>query len=171
MNQDVSVRPATEDDLPAILAIYNDAVINTTAIWNDTPVDLENRRQWFAGRMAKNYPVLVAERAGEVIGYASYGDWRAFEGFRHTMEHSVYVRSDRKGGGTGTALMQALIEEAQARAVHVLIACIEAGNAASIGLHEKLGFRLVGCFGEVGQKFGRWLDLTCMELRLPRQSA
>ncbi|MCX8998494.1 GNAT family N-acetyltransferase [Rhizobiaceae bacterium BDR2-2] len=167
MTQAVFVRPAAEADLPAILAIYNDAVLNTTAIWNETPVDLDNRRVWFAGRAARNQPVLVAESDGEVIGYASYGDWRAFEGFRHTMEHSVYVRSDRKGAGTGAKLMEALIAVAAERGVHVLIGCIEAENAASIRLHEKLGFRLVGRFGEVGQKFGRWLDLTCMELRLP----
>lgn len=167
MDQAVPVRPATLADLPAILAIYNDAVLNTTAIWNETPVDLENRRAWYESRTARNQPILVAERDGEVIGYASYGDWRAFEGFRHTMEHSVYVRSDRKGRGTGAALMEALITAAMNRGVHVLIGCIEAENVASIRLHEKLGFRFVGRFSEVGQKFGRWLDLACMELRLP----
>lgn len=166
MENSVTIRPATEADLPAILAIYNDAVANTTAIWNDTLVDLDNRRQWMQARLAGNNPVLVAERADEVIGYATYGDWRAFDGFRQTKEHSVYVRSDRKGGGAGTLLMQALVLTARERGVHVLVACIEAGNAASIRLHEKLGFRHVGTFAEVGQKFGRWLDLTCMELRL-----
>lgn len=166
MENSVTIRPATEADLPSILAIYNDAVANTTAIWNDTLVDLDNRRQWMQARLAGNNPVLVAERADEVIGYATYGDWRAFDGFRQTKEHSVYVRSDRKGGGAGTLLMQALVLTARERGVHVLVACIEAGNAASIRLHEKLGFRHVGTFAEVGQKFGRWLDLTCMELRL-----
>lgn len=166
MENSVTIHPATEADLPAILAIYNDAVANTTAIWNDTLVDLDNRRQWMQARLAGNNPVLVAERADEVIGYATYGDWRAFDGFRQTKEHSVYVRSDRKGGGAGTLLMQALVLTARERGVHVLVACIEAGNAASIRLHEKLGFRHVGTFAEVGQKFGRWLDLTCMELRL-----
>lgn len=167
MDQAVLIRPAAEADLSAILAIYNDAVLHTTAIWNETPVDLDNRRAWFEGRIARNQPVLVAEVAGEVVGYASYGDWRAFEGFRQTQEHSVYVRTDRKGKGTGAQLMKSLIETATQRGVHVLIGCIEAENAASIRLHEKLGFRFVGRFGEVGQKFGRWLDLTCMELRLP----
>ncbi len=167
MDQPVTLRPATEADLPAILDIYNDAVLNTTAIWNETPVDLENRIAWFSARAKAGYPVLVAERGGEVIGYASYGDWRAFEGFRRTMEHSVYVRADRKGAGTGRRLMEALIAEASTRGVHVLVGCIEAGNEASIRLHEKLGFRFVGRFEEVGFKFGRWLDLTCMELRLP----
>lgn len=160
------VRDAREDDLPVILEIYNDAVLNTTAIWNETPVDLDNRRLWMRQRLAAGHPLLVAERGGETIGYATYGPWRSIEGFRHTMEHSVYVRADRKGAGVGRMLMQALIEEAGKRGVHVLVGCIEAENIASIRLHEKLGFRLVGRFGEVGHKFGRWLDLTCMELRL-----
>lgn len=167
MDQPVTLRPAIEADLPAILDIYNDAVLNTTAIWNDVLVDLENRLAWFSARSKAGYPVLVAECGGEVIGYASYGDWRAFDGYRYTKEHSVYVRADRKGAGTGRRLMEALIAEAAARGVHVLIGCIEAGNEASIRLHEKLGFRFVGRFEEVGFKFGRWLDLTCMELRLP----
>ncbi|UWU25667.1 GNAT family N-acetyltransferase (plasmid) [Rhizobium sp. CB3060] len=170
MENAIGIRPAVEADLPAILDIYNDAVRNTTAIWNETLVDLPNRREWFADRMSKNHPVLVAERQGEVVGYATYGVWRVIEGFRQTMEHSVYVRSDRKGGGIGSALMQALISEARARHIHVLVACIEAENLGSIKLHEKLGFKTVGRFGQVGQKFGRWLDLLCMELPLQEAS-
>lgn len=99
MNPAVRIRPASDSDLQAILGIYNDAVQNTTAIWNETLVDLPDREAWFAERRAKNFPVVVAEKDGEVIGYATYGLWRAVEGFRYTMEHSVYVRSDRKGKG------------------------------------------------------------------------
>jgi len=160
------IRDATEADLPAILEIYNDAVANTTAIWNDTQVDLANRRAWFEARGARNFPVLVADMDGEVAGYVSYGDWRAFDGFRHTVEHSVYVHPDHRGAGLGRDMMRALIRVAGERGVHVMIACVEAGNAASIRLHESLGFRNVGTFSEVGTKFGRWLDLTCLELKL-----
>ena len=160
------IRDATEADLPAILEIYNDAVANTTAIWNDTQVDLANRRTWFEARGARNFPVLVADMDGEVAGYVSYGDWRAFDGFRHTVEHSVYVHPDHRGVGLGRDMMRALIRVAGERDVHVMIACVEAGNAASIRLHESLGFRNVGTFSEVGTKFGRWLDLTCLELKL-----
>lgn len=160
------IRDATEADLPAILEIYNDAVANTTAIWNDTQVDLANRRTWFEARGARNFPVLVADLDGEVAGYVSYGDWRAFDGFRHTVEHSVYVHPDHRGVGLGRDMMRALIRVAGERDVHVMIACVEAGNAASIRLHESLGFRNVGTFSEVGTKFGRWLDLTCLELKL-----
>nr|WP_210311800.1 GNAT family N-acetyltransferase [Rhizobium soli] len=160
------IRDATEADLPAILEIYNDAVANTTAIWNETLVDLANRRDWFAARQARGFPVLVADEDGVVKGYASYGDWRAFEGFRHTVEHSVYVHREARGEGIGRLLMRELITRAASNGIHVMIACVEAGNAASIRLHERLGFRLTGTFSEVGIKFGRWLDLACMELRV-----
>jgi phosphinothricin acetyltransferase len=163
------IRDAAQADLPGIMAIYNDAVANTTAIWNETEVDLENRRQWFAARKERGFPVLVTERDGAIAGYASYGDWRPFEGFRHTVEHSVYVHWDHRGAGIGRQLMEALIARARAGSIHVMVAAIEAGNTASISLHERLGFRVTGTFSEVGIKFGRWLDLTCMELKLPMQ--
>ena len=162
----VELRDATVDDLSGIMEIYNDAVLSTTAIWNDVLVDLENRREWFAARKSRGFPVIVAILDGKVAGYASYGDWRAFDGYRHTREHSVYVHKDARGHGIGKKLMQALIDHAAGNDVHVLIAAIESENTASIRLHESLGFRVVGRFSEVGTKFGRWLDLTCMELKL-----
>lgn len=168
MNETVTLHDATEADLPAIRDIYNHAVEHTTAIWNETLVDLENRRDWFKARKARNFPVIVAMRDGKVAGYASYGDWRAFDGYRHTVEHSVYVEKDCRGHGIGEGLMRELVERAAAAGVHVMIAGIEAENTASIRLHEKLGFRIAGTFLEVGTKFGRWLDLTCMELRVPK---
>jgi L-amino acid N-acyltransferase YncA len=161
------IRDAAEADLPGILAIYNDAVENTTAIWNETLVDLANRRTWLAERNAAGFPVLVAVNpAGEVLGYASYGTWRTIEGFRHTVEHSVYVRGDQRGQGLGPALMQALIERAHAAALHVMVAAIESENAASIRLHQRLGFVTTGQMPQVGRKFDRWLDLTFMQLIL-----
>lgn len=167
MEQAALIRDAREDDMGAVMEIYNDAVANTTAIWNDEQVDLENRLDWFRTRRARGFPVLVAEFEGRVAGYASYGDWRAFDGFRHTVEHSVYVEKDHQGAGIGKLLMQALIKRASENGIHVMIAGIEANNSASIALHEKLGFRNGGTFREVGKKFGRWLDLTFMELRVP----
>ena len=161
------LRDATETDLPAIRDIYNHAVEHTTAIWNETVVNLANRVEWFNARKARGFPVLVAERNGRIAGYASYGDWRAFDGYRHTVEHSVYVEKDNQGAGIGKLLMQALIRRASENGIHVMIAGIEANNSASIALHEKLGFRNGGTFREVGKKFGRWLDLTFMELRVP----
>jgi phosphinothricin acetyltransferase len=160
------LRDATQADLPAILAIYNHAVAETTAIWNEVLVDLDNRKAWFEARHARGFPILVAEVDGVIAGYASYGDWRPFDGFRHSVEHSVYVEKEHYGRGIGKALMTALIERARAGTIHVMVAAIEAGNLGSIALHTSLGFRLVGTHHEVGRKFGRWLDLTMMELKL-----
>lgn len=158
---------ATTADLPGILAIYNDAVLSSTAIWNDDPVDLANRQAWFAARQQQGYPVLVArDAAGAVLGYASFGDWRPFDGFRHSVEHSVYVRADRRGQGLGPALLGALIERARACGKHVMVAAIESGNAASIRLHQRLGFVTCGQMSQVGCKFGRWLDLSLLQLTL-----
>ncbi|WP_375740373.1 GNAT family N-acetyltransferase [Pseudomonas boanensis] len=161
------IRNAQGQDLEGVLAIYNDAVQNTTAIWNETLVDLANRRAWLAERTAAGFPVLVAvDDSGTVLGYASYGTWRSIEGFRHTVEHSIYVRNDQRGQGLGPALMQALIEHARAASLHVMVAAIESGNATSIRLHERLGFITTGQMPQVGRKFGRWLDLTFMQLIL-----
>lgn len=94
----MDIRDAVEADIPAITDIYNHAVVNTTAIWNDTEVDFTNRKNWVADRTKLGYPVLVAvDDNGQVVGYASFGDWRAFDGYRHTVEHSVYVRVDQRG--------------------------------------------------------------------------
>lgn len=161
------IRAAIQDDLPIICDIYNDAVANTTAIWNDTLVDVANRTAWLKARTDVGYPVLVAvSDEGDVIGYASFGDWRAFDGYRHTVEHSVYVHKDRRGGGIGRKLMEALIAEAERLGKHVMIAGIESENAASIRLHAQLGFEDTDRLREVGTKFGRWLDLTFMQLVL-----
>lgn len=160
------LRDALPDDLPGILGIYNDAVANTTAIWNETPVDLANRLAWFEARAQQGYPILVAVDESGVLGYASFGDWRPFEGFRRTVEHSVYVRGDQRGKGLGPDLMEALIERARHCNKHVMVAAIESGNAASIRLHERLGFNITGQMPQVGVKFGRWLDLTFMQLYL-----
>ncbi|PTQ67607.1 GNAT family N-acetyltransferase [Pseudomonas sp. GV071] len=167
------IRDAVSADLPAIRDIFNDAVLNTTAIWMDGVVDLANREAWFAARAQQGYPILVAvDEADAVVGYASYGDWRPFDGFCNTVEHSVYVRSDQRGKGVGPLLMQALMARCKAGGKHVMVAAIESGNAASIRLHERLGFITTGQMPQVGRKFGRWLDLTFMQLILtPERSA
>lgn len=162
----MQIRAASEQDVDAITAIYNEAVENTAAIWNDVVVDVENRRVWLADRTGSGYPVLVAVDDDVVLGYATFGDWRAFDGYRHTVEHSVYVRTDSHGRGVGKALMIELMECARRLDKHVMIAGVEAGNTGSIRLHEKLGFVEVGHLPQVGAKFGRWLDLVFMQLVL-----
>ncbi|MGV8843152.1 MAG: GNAT family N-acetyltransferase [Pseudomonas sp.] len=162
------IRDAVAADLPGILLIYNDAVLHSTAIWNETEVDLANRRDWLAERNTAGWPVLVArDAAGHVLGYANYGSWRSIEGFRHTVEHSVYVRAEQRGQGLGALLLQALIARASNSGVHVMVAAIERENAASIRLHQRLGFVISGQMPQVGRKFERWLDLTFMQLILP----
>lgn len=164
------IRDAQASDLPALCDIFNDAVRNTTAIWLDAEVDLANRQSWFAARRAQGYPILVACDASDaVLGYASFGDWRAFDGFCHTVEHSVYIRADQRGKGLAKPLMAALIERAIGCDKHVMVAAIESGNAASIALHQRLGFSTTGQMPQVGRKFGRWLDLTFMQLILTPQ--
>ncbi len=160
------IRPAAETDLNAILAIYNDAVARTTAIWNDQPVDLANRRAWFAARTAQGFPVLVAEEDALTVGYGSFGDFRPFDGYRFTVEHSVYVAEGVRRRGIASALLASLEERARTMGKHVMVGGIAADNEASLKLHARLGFVEVGRMPEVGFKFDRWLDLVLMQKTL-----
>lgn len=162
------VRDARESDLPAILAIHNANIATSTAIWDLEQVGLPERAAWFRDRTAAGMPILVAEIDGELAGYASYGPWRPKAGYRFSVENSVYVDERFHRRGVATALLSALLERARAAGtVHAMIAGIESGNAASIALHERFGFRIAGQFPEVGHKFGGWMDLTLMQLTLP----
>ncbi len=161
-----SVGRAGEAHLPGILAIYNHAVEHSTAIWNDVLVDLENRRQWWRGRTESGFPILVAVEDGAVLGYASYGPFRPFDGYRQTVEHSVYVAERARRRGVARALMQALEAEARRVGMRVMVGGIAGDNAPSLRLHEKLGFKETARMPEVGQKFGRYLDLVLMQKML-----
>ena len=160
------VRDARLTDIPSILAIYNDMIIHTTAVYDEEPHSLAQRTQWFNDRQAQGFPVLVAELDQEILGFASYGTFRPWQGFKHTVEHAVYVSNQAQGKGIGRALMLSLIERAQQQGIHVMVAGIDASNEASIQLHEKLGFTTSGILHEVGRKFDRWLDLQFMTKRL-----
>lgn len=160
------IRDTTTEDLPSILDIHNDAIRNTTAIWDETEVGLDERMAWLDGRLRGGYPVLTAVVDGRVAGYASYAQWRPKSGYRSTVEHSVYVSGDFHRRGIASALMTELIERAKSAGIHALIGVIESSNTTSIALHEKFGFVTVGEMPEVGIKFDRWLDLTLMQLTL-----
>lgn len=163
----MKIRPASQHDLEAITEIYNSAVQNTTAIWNENTVDTDNRAQWLYAHQLKGYPVLVVvDDDNQALGYATYDDWRAWDGYRHTIEHSVYVRESAQGKGLGTLLLEELIRKAQESGKHMMVAGISADNTGSIKLHERLGFEIIGTMPQVGAKFGRWLDLTFMQLML-----
>ena len=167
----VQIRDADDSDLPAITEIHNHAVVHTTAIWNEDAVDVADRAAWLADRTARGYPVIVAVDDSGLVGYASYAQWRPHSGYKHTVEHSVYVRGDQRGRGIGKTLMAELIERARAAGLHVMIGGIESGNVASIVLHERLGFAEVGRMPQVGAKFGRWLDLSMLQLMLDDRPA
>ncbi len=158
-----SIIDADKESLPGILAIYNHAVEHSTAIWNDAPVDLDNRLTWWRGRVDAGFPVLVAVASGEILGYGSYGPFRAFAGYRGTVEHSVYVAEGARRRGVASGLVRALEERARAAGLHVMLGGIAADNDASLQLHERLGFVETGRLPEVGRKFGRWLDLVFMQ--------
>ena len=159
----VQILDATESDLAGLLTIYNDVIATSTAIYSHLPVALDERRQWWRVRVAQGYPVLVARAAGGVLGFASFGDFRAWPGYRFTVEHSVHIRSDRRGLGIGRRLVEAVFPYAIVLGKHVMIGAIDASNDASIKFHGRLGFREVARFQEVGFKFGRWLDLVFMQ--------
>jgi phosphinothricin acetyltransferase len=161
-----SIRPATEADLEAILAIYNRAVATTTAIWNDTLVDLGNRRAWLEARRTQGYPVLVAIAGDTLAGYGTFGDFRPFDGYRHSVEHSVYVAEACRRQGIASTLLLGLIDDARRIGKHVIIGGIAADNVGSLALHTKMGFVETGRLPEVGTKFGRWLDLVFMQKML-----
>ncbi len=160
----MTVRPATPADLPGILAIYNEAVLNTTASYDYEPRTLEHRTQWFEERRRDNYPVLVAvDEAGEVVGWSALNPFHARIGYRFTSENSVYVAATWRGKGIGRALLGPLLAAGRARGLHAILAVIDADNEASIRLHAAFGFEKVGHFKQTGFKFGRWLDVVYME--------
>ena len=162
----MEIREATAQDLPGMLAIYNDVVATSTAIYRDIPMTLDEYERWFRARVDQGYPVLVAVTDGEVAGFATFGDFRTWPGYRFTVEHSVHVRANQRGGGIGSRLVRTLIERATQLGKHMMIAGVDAENAASIRFHERLGFESAAHLREVGFKFGRWLDLVLMQRRL-----
>ncbi|MTI00049.1 GNAT family N-acetyltransferase [Roseibium sp. RKSG952] len=162
-NTSVKIRPAELRDLPALLAIYNHAVAHLTALWTDRLEDLDGRRSWLLARRNAGFPVLVAvDGEDQVLGYGSYGWFRPADGYRKTVEHSVYVNPGLQGGGIGTALLKALIDHAKSAGMHVMIAAIDGENGGSIRFHEQHGFAESGRLPQAGTKFGRWLDLVLM---------
>ncbi|MGO1379168.1 MULTISPECIES: GNAT family N-acetyltransferase [unclassified Corynebacterium] len=165
-NTRIKIRPAVESDIPTITAIYNDAVRTTVAVWNDEVVDEDNRLAWLRSYQQPGTRAIVAEQDGEVLGYATYGEFRHYDGFRHTVENSIYVDGTRRAGGVGTALLQALVADAREAGKHVMVAAIEGGNTASLKLHAKIGFQECGTVRQVGTKFDRWLDMTLMQIIL-----
>jgi L-amino acid N-acyltransferase len=172
LSQDLMIRAARETDLPGILAIYNDVIASSTAIYSIEPSTLQERATWLATRTEQGFPVIVAEVEHQVAGFASFGEFRGvWPGYRHSVEHSVHVSSDWRGRGIGTRLTSALFPLATAMGKHVMIGGIDADNEISLRMHERLGFQRVAHLHEVGRKFGRWLDLVLVQRYLDEPGA
>ncbi len=164
---DIDIRLAQKNDIAAITDIYNDIIETSTAVYSDEKVTPQNRLEWFLDRQADQFPTYVALLDGQVVGFASYGKFRGgFYGYRKTVEHSIHVATSCRGVGVGSRLMQALISHAKAQGLHVMIGAVDADNEKSIGFHQKHGFTKAAILEEVGTKFGRWLDLQFMHLKL-----
>jgi L-amino acid N-acyltransferase YncA len=159
------IRLAEASDTEAVRAIRNHVIEHSTAAWTTQTVSPGDARTWLAENLARR-SAYVAEAGGQVIGYASWAPWRAGNGYRRTVEDSVYLAGGHQERGLGTELLTTLVTGAAASGAHVMMACIESSNARSLALHRRLGFELVGTAREVGTKFGRWLDLTMMRRAL-----
>ena len=166
MGERIEIRSAREEDLPAILDIYNHVIINTTAVYSEKPHTLQMRKDWYDDRLRSNFPVYVGDFGGQIAGFSSFGHFRAWPCYRYTVEVSVYVEASFRGRGISKLLLSALVKRAEEMNIHALIAGISADNEVSVNLHRSFGFEEVAHFKQVGYKFGRWLDLKFLELLL-----
>ncbi|SDM50756.1 phosphinothricin acetyltransferase [Fictibacillus solisalsi] len=160
------IREATSNDLKDILAIYNDAILNTTAVYAYQPQTLENRQIWYQQKRDENYPILVYEQDNKVVGFATFGPFRAWPAYKYSIEHSMYVDKEHRKKGIGTSLLKELIAIARQREYITLIAGIDAANEKSIAIHKNFGFVHAGTIKKAGFKFNRWLDLAFYQLEL-----
>jgi L-amino acid N-acyltransferase YncA len=162
----IILRDALESDLPAILEIYNDIILTTTAIYSEESHTLQMRLDWFNDRKQAGFPVIVAEQNSVLVGFATYGKFRVWPCYRFTVEHSLYVHRDNRGQGISKILLQEIISLAKSAGMHALIAGVDSENDISLQLHLKFGFIQIARFKEVGFKFNRWLDLIFLEMIL-----
>ncbi|CAN5168842.1 GNAT family N-acetyltransferase [soil metagenome] len=160
----INIRHASKQDLQEILDIYNDAILNTTAVFQYDVHTIEMRKEWFAQKQKDGFPVFVAVEDNTAVGFSTFGPFRNWQGYRFSVEHSIYVHVNHRGKGIGKLLMQPLIDAAKQMNMHTIIAGIDADNKTSIHFHKQFGFTEVGYIKEVGWKFERWLDLVFMQL-------
>lgn len=160
------IRQANEKDLNDILEIYNDAILNTTAIYTYKAQTFEERKLWFNNKIEDGYPVFVYEENNRTIGFSTYGPFRAWPAYKYTIEHSVYVKADCRNKGVGTALLNEVIKDAVKKEYATIVAGIDSANDKSIKMHEKFGFKYSGTIKRAGYKFEKWLDLVFYQLNL-----
>jgi len=159
----VEIRDATLSDFEAITEIYNDVVLTSTATYNEQPATVEERIAWWRARQEQQYPVLVAAEGGAVLGFASFGDFRAWPGYRFTVEGTIHIAAAARGKGNGRQLLDELTARARSMGKHIMIAGVDSGNAASLQFLTRYGFEQVGHLRQVGYKFGRYLDLVFLQ--------
>lgn len=151
----------------AILAIFNEAIVHSTALYDYQPRTPQNMVAWFEAKRKGNFPVVgIEDEQGKLLAFGSYGSFRAWPAYKYTVEHSVYVHKEHRGQGLGRQVLQLLIARAREQQLHALVAAIDASNTGSVTLHERLGFQHVGTLPQVGFKFERWLDLAFYQLLL-----
>lgn len=158
----------THEHLEAIRAIFNEAIVNSTALYDYEPRSPEVMEAWWAAKQASNLPVIgVLDENGMLMGFGSYGPFRPHAAYQYSVEHSIYVDGRFRGRGLGKELLSRLIDRATQQGYHMMIGVIDAENAGSIALHAKAGFEPCGHIRHAGYKFGRWLDLALYQLVLP----
>lgn len=168
------IRDATSDDMSEVSELYNALVATTTVAWTETPEALTDRIDWFGRQRDRGWPVLVAEDAGEIVGFTAYESFRGdgkWPGYRYTVEHTIHVRGDQWGRGIGRGLLTELMERARRAGMHAMVGAVDGANRDSIAFHRRLGFVEVARMPEVGRKFDRWLDLVLMQRILDEPSA
>lgn len=165
------IRCQPERHAAPILAIFNEAIVNSTALYDYKPRTSEMIDGWFEAKTRGNFPIIgVEEGNGELMGFSSYGPFRAFPAYKYTVEHSIYVDTRFRRRGVGRVLLEQLIEAARGQDYHVLVGGIDSTNQGSIALHERFGFVHCGTVRQAGFKFGRWLDLAFYQLVLETPS-
>lgn len=163
----MTLKPCSEEQLPEILDIYNHAILHTTALYDYKTRNMEMMNSWYADKKTHNHPIIGAfDEENTLLGFATYGMYRVRPAYKYTVEHSVYVRHDKRGQGTGKILLQEIIRIAEEQNYHVMVGVIDAENQISRKLHEAEGFELNGIWKEVGYKFGKWLDAAYYQLTL-----
>ena len=159
----MQIRDAVPADFEQITAIYNEVLIHTTAIYNDRPATVEERIAWWHSRVEQGFPVLVAANSAGVLGFATFGDFRAWPGYRFTVEGTVHIHPGARGQGVGTELLKTILARAKSMGKHIMIAGVDSQNTASLRFLERFGFERAGYLREVGYKFDRFLDLVLLQ--------
>lgn len=169
MNPKLQIRDARADDMEPLTAIWNEVVTNSNAIYTEHLSSVEERTTWWQARLAQGYPLLIAEELNspqgknEILGFATFSDFRSFPGFRHTVEGSIHIHHTCRAQGLGTALFQVMVERARQLGKHILVAGVDSANTASLNFLARLGFQETGRMPEVGYKRGQYLELVFLQ--------